>query len=202
MSTTNAAYAGGFEQPVLDSQATFKVLMDCMARPGTIGNISAKAAPPAPMGPGSGAIAMTLCDHDTAVFLSPALRDAGVQSWFAFQTGALITTDREDAAFAFFEAGAILPPLSTFAAGTQEYPDRSTTIIFELASLEAGPTLVLSGPGVDGAVTIAPTGLPPQFDAMWTENSGLFPRGVDLVLVSGSRILCLPRSTRITRKEG
>ena len=75
MAYRNESYTGGFAEPVFESQATFKMLMDCMARPGTIATLKASSAPPAPMGPGAGAIALTLCDHDTPVYLSPAMID-------------------------------------------------------------------------------------------------------------------------------
>ena len=172
--------------------------MNAMARPGSIASVKAAATPPAPMGPAAGAIALTLCDHDTLVYLTPAMIEAGVQAWLAFHSGAL--GERNEADFAFVEAGTPLPPLSTFAAGSQEYPDRSTTVVFELASLTGGRPLVLEGPGIDGSVDVAPVGLPPHFEAMWAENRALYPRGVDLVLAAGSRILCLPRTAKIKVK--
>jgi alpha-D-ribose 1-methylphosphonate 5-triphosphate synthase subunit PhnH len=126
--------------------------------------------------------------------------EAGIQSWLAFHTGALVTDDRSEAAFAFIEAGGQMPPLSTFATGTQDYPDRSTTLVLELTGLTGGEFLDVSGPGVDGTTAIAPSGLPAHFDGMWRENTALFPRGVDLILVAGSKILCLPRTSKVTRK--
>lgn len=202
MAYRSDAYSGGFADPVFDSQSTFKAVMDAMARPGTLQEITAGALPPAPMGPAAGAIALALCDHDTPIHLSPAMIEAGVQAWLAFHTGALVTGERNDAAFAFVETGAQLPPLSTFAVGSQEYPDRSTTVVFELPDLSGGETLMLSGPGIDGAAMIAPVGLPPHFEILWAESAAFFPRGVDLILAAGSRILCLPRTTRITSQGG
>lgn len=194
------SYSGGFAQPVFDSQSTFKGVMDAMARPGTIVEITAAAVPPAPMGVAAGAVALTLADHDTPVHLSPAMIETGVQSWLAFHTGALVTADRDEAAFAFVEAGGQMPPLSTFAIGSQDYPDRSTTLVLELADLSGGETLVVSGPGIDGTAEISPSGLPQHFDCMWRENAALYPRGVDLILAAGTKILCLPRTTKVTRK--
>lgn len=202
MAYRSDAYSGGLAEPVFDSQSTFKAVMDAMARPGTVHEITAAATPPAPMGPAAGAIALALCDHDTLVYLTQAMIEAGVQSWLAFHTGALVTGERSECAFAFVEAGMPLPPLSTFAAGTQEYPDRSTTVVIELASLEGGPALVLEGPGIDGSREIAAVGLPPHFEDMWAENGALYPRGVDIILAAGNRLLCLPRTVKIERKGG
>lgn len=200
MAYRSETYSGGFAEPVFDSQSTFKALMDAMARPGSVGEIKASATPPGPMGPAAGAIALTLCDHDTPVYLTPAMIETGIQAWLAFHTGALVTGERSESAFAFVEAGAPLPPLSTFAAGSQEYPDRSTTVVFELASLASGQVFVLEGPGIDGSLEIAAAGLPSHFESMWAENAALYPRGVDLVLAAGSRFVCLPRTVKIKRR--
>jgi alpha-D-ribose 1-methylphosphonate 5-triphosphate synthase subunit PhnH len=201
MASQNAIYAGGFEQPVFQSQSVFKAMMDGMARPGTVQTIENSAAPPASMGAGAGAIALALCDHDTPVYLCRSLVDAGLPGWLAFQTGALVTDDRTEAQFAFFDKSAQLPPLSTFSAGTQEYPDRSTTIILEVPAFGGGQDFILTGPGIQETTTINVVGLPAPFEDLWKENNGHYPRGVDLVLVANLEMICLPRTVRI-RKGG
>jgi alpha-D-ribose 1-methylphosphonate 5-triphosphate synthase subunit PhnH len=201
MAHASLAYSGGFADPVYQSQSAFKTLMDCMARPGLIGTLQTNAAPPSPLCAGAGAIALTLCDHDTPVYLSTALIEAGIPGWLAFQAGVLVTDDRTEAAFAFIDAASTLPPLSTFAAGTQEYPDRSATIVLEISGLTGGPERQLTGPGIDGSTRISPADLPPHFDDMWRENSALYPRGCDLILVCGQDIICLPRSIKISTME-
>jgi alpha-D-ribose 1-methylphosphonate 5-triphosphate synthase subunit PhnH len=197
MASENAIYAGGFESPVFQSQSVFKAMMDGMAKPGTVQAIEKGAVPPAPMGAGAGAVALTLCDHDTPVYLSRPLVEAGLPGWLAFQTGALVTDDRTEAQFAFFDKATPLPPLSTFSAGTQEYPDRSTTIILEVPAFAGGLDFILGGPGIQDTTAINVTGLPAPFEGLWKENNGLYPRGVDLVLVAGLEMICLPRTVRI-----
>jgi alpha-D-ribose 1-methylphosphonate 5-triphosphate synthase subunit PhnH len=201
MASENVIYAGGFETPVFQSQSVFKALMDGMARPGSLQSIAAGAQPPAPMGAGAGAIALTLCDNDTPVYLARPLVEAGVPGWLAFQAGALVTEDRTEAHFAILDLSTPLPPLSTFAVGIQEYPDRSTTIVLEVPSLTDGQDYTLSGPGIDGSTTMRVTGLPASFEGLWKENNALYPRGIDLVLVAGLEMICLPRTVRI-RKGG
>jgi alpha-D-ribose 1-methylphosphonate 5-triphosphate synthase subunit PhnH len=65
-------------------------------------------------------------------------------------------------------------------------------------SLTGGPDLVLRGPGINDHWLAAPQGLPADFLAQWADNRVLFPRGVDLLLVSGGQVMGLPRTTRIT----
>ncbi|MCF3640851.1 phosphonate C-P lyase system protein PhnH, partial [Rhizobium sp. TRM95111] len=170
--------------------------------PGTIGPVAPLATPPAPLGATAGALALALCDHDTPVWLTPALARSPLREWLAFHTGATVTDDRLAASFAFVELAAPTPAFSTFAAGSQDYPDRSTTLVVEVPALAGGDPLVLTGPGIDGRTAISPRGLPDAFLALWAENRRLFPRGIDLILVSGGEIVCLPRTTAIARKEG
>lgn len=201
MTLDTLAFAGGFKEPVFEAQAAFRTLMDCMARPGTIGRIDATVVPPAPLNATAGAIALTLCDHDTAVWLTPALSRSALPGWLAFNAGAPVTEERQNARFAFVEKDAMLPNPSLFAQGTQEYPDRSTTLVVEIASFEDGRPLVLKGPGIRTEAEIAPVGLPDMFPHFWSENRQNFPRGIDLILVAGEEILCLPRTTVLRVKE-
>lgn len=195
------ALTGGFAEPVFRAQTTFKLMMDAMARPGTIQTIVAEAAPPAPLSRAAGAIALTLCDHDTPVWLSANLAKSTVPNWLRFHTGATQTTEKAEARFAFADSGNAISSFGLFAAGTQEYPDRSTTLVIELPSLEGGRVLALMGPGIKDVTEISPAGLPDTFIRLWNENRALFPRGIDIVLTSGSQFLCLPRTTKITATE-
>ncbi|MFJ6326677.1 MULTISPECIES: phosphonate C-P lyase system protein PhnH [unclassified Rhizobium] len=197
----NDALTGGFTDPVFDGQSVFKLMMDAMARPGTLQTISTEVAPPAPLGIAAGAIGLTLCDHDTPVWLSTSLGRSSLPEWLSFHTGAPIIQERLEAAFAFIEAGMALSSFNQFGIGTQEYPDRSTTIILEIESLEGGKDLALSGPGINGVSMIAPVGLPDSFLRIWNDNRALFPRGADLVLTAGRQFLCLPRTTKIIATE-
>ncbi|APO73053.1 phosphonate metabolism protein PhnH [Rhizobium etli 8C-3] len=201
MNIKTEALTGGFGQPVFHAQSVFKAMMDGMARPGTIQTIAPEVAPPAPLGMAAAAIALTLCDHETPVWLSSRLAKSSMVDWLAFHTGAYVVPERTEARFAFIEHGVALSSFGLFALGTQEYPDRSTTLIVELAGLEGGSRLALTGPGIQGVSEIAPAGLPQAFLRLWTENRALFPRGIDLVMTAGSRFLCLPRTTKIIATE-
>jgi alpha-D-ribose 1-methylphosphonate 5-triphosphate synthase subunit PhnH len=200
MSLNTETFSGGFADPVFQGQSVFKAIMDGMARPGTIQAMVADIAPPAPMGIAAGAIALTLCDHETPVWLSAALAKSALPTWLAFNTGASLG-DKLEARFVFLESGAMLSSFSQFALGTQEYPDRSATIVLEVEQIEGGKDLALSGPGIKSIAMIAPIGLPDSFLRLWNDNRGIFPRGADIILTSGARFVCLPRTTKITATE-
>ncbi|WP_085027016.1 phosphonate C-P lyase system protein PhnH [Ensifer aridi] len=201
MTVQSQIYAGAFTDPVFEAQSVFRTLMDCFARPGTIGRLASAASPPSPLGRTSGAVALTLCDHDTPVWLSLALSKSAVPQWIAFHTGAGMAEAKDEARFGFVETGGTVPGFDQFALGTQEYPDRSTTLVIEVEALKGGQPLVARGPGIKNEIVVAPKGLPDVFLDFWTANRAIFPRGVDLILTARDAVLCLPRTTRLAIEE-
>ncbi|MGE6785495.1 phosphonate C-P lyase system protein PhnH [Ensifer adhaerens] len=201
MASQSQIYAGAFADPVFAAQSVFRHLMDGFARPGTIKRLEATSTPPAPLAPAAGAVALTLCDHDTPVWLTPTLAKSAAPQWIAFHTGAQVTSSKTDARFAFIEKGAAFPGFDQFSLGTQEYPDRSTTLVIEVEALTGGQVLTAKGPGIKDETDIAVRGLPDVFLEFWNANRAVFPRGVDLVLTAGDKLVCLPRTTRLSQKE-
>jgi alpha-D-ribose 1-methylphosphonate 5-triphosphate synthase subunit PhnH len=197
MNIKTQALSGGFQEPVFESQGVFRMLMNGMARPGTIHTITTDIGQPEPLGEAAGAIALTVCDHDTPTWLSAGLLKSPVAEWIGFHTGAPITREKAESRFAFVEAGVAPSSFGLFAAGTQEYPDRSTTLVIEITALGQGQALTLKGPGIQQATTVKLKGLPEVFPRLWADNRALFPRGVDVILTAGKSLLCLPRTTNI-----
>ncbi|WP_421849431.1 phosphonate C-P lyase system protein PhnH [Oricola sp.] len=202
MASSTRALEGGFENPVMDSQVVFRAIMEAMSMPGTIVSCSAVVQPPPPLQPALGAVVCALCDHDTAVWLDPFLKDgAAVEGWLAFQTGAPVVEEPEDCTFALVGDPTSMPSLDRFAQGSQEYPDRSSTLVLQVPTLTGGQQLSLAGPGIAEKASIAPRGLPGNFLEQWASNRARFPRGVDVVLAAGDTVACLPRTVRITLAE-
>lgn len=192
---------GGFAAPVFNAQTVFRAVMDAMARPGTIQPVATLAHPPAPLSATAGAVALTLCDHDTPLWLDTGLQASAAKSWLAFHSGAPLAPTAADAHFALVANPATLIALENFAQGTQEYPDRSTTLILQVESLTGGATLRLEGPGIETSAAIAPTPLPRHFVEQWKQNGARFPRGVDVILAAPDAVACLPRTTSIKTME-
>ncbi|MQT12820.1 phosphonate C-P lyase system protein PhnH [Segnochrobactrum spirostomi] len=195
--------APGFDDPGLAAQAVFRAVMDAMARPGRIGRIAVPLSPPAPLGTAMAAVALALTDFETPLWLDPTLAgDDGVRRWLAFHTGAPVVAAPAEAAFALVTHTADLPRLAAFAQGTDDYPDRSTTLILAVDALADDTGATLSGPGIDGETRLS---VPPLGAAFWREcrlNHAGFPRGVDVLFTAGERIAALPRSTRIAVEAG
>jgi alpha-D-ribose 1-methylphosphonate 5-triphosphate synthase subunit PhnH len=187
--------------PVFAAQATFRAVLDAMARPGTIHTIEAAAAP-SPLSPTAAAVALTLCDHDTPLWLDAALRvSAPLIEWLRFHCNAPVVDRPCDAAFAFLSAAPELPPFSDFNIGTPDYPDRSTTVVIQIASFRAGARLTLTGPGIAERRSFHVDPLPKDFSDQLAANRALFPCGVDLLLVADGEIAALPRTARLVNED-
>jgi alpha-D-ribose 1-methylphosphonate 5-triphosphate synthase subunit PhnH len=190
--------AAGFATPALDAQATFRSVLDAMAHPGSIRlPPPGLPEPPAPLLAPAYALALTLFDLETPVWLDAPLQDPGVVDTLRFHCGCPIVDHPADARFALVGEPARMPPLDAFDPGTPEYPDRSATLILQVAHLgdDAGPTL--TGPGILERAQLRIEGVGPAFWSAWAANHEGFPLGVDLMLVTGDRLAALPRSTRV-----
>ncbi len=182
--TTVAELPAGFADKVLSAQSTFRSVMDAMARPGIVQTIVAAAGAPAAMMRGTAAIALTLFDHDTPLWLDPKMSETSdVTKWLKFHTGAPVIADSSICSFALIGDAHLLPGLDRFAFGSNEYPDRSATLI-------------------DGAVVLQAAIQPTDLFERLAINQALFPRGIDVVLVHDDTIVAIPRTTRLVAKGG
>lgn len=185
--------------PAYESQASFRALMDCMARPGEIRKLKGVEAP-APFAPATAALIKSLADYETPLWLDAAFAaEKKVADWIRFHTGAPITREPGEAAFALIADARTLQGFARFAQGTPEYPDRSTTLLVQIDGFSGTP-LTLRGPGIRTTREFAASPLPADFVARMKDNRALFPRGVDLVLVAGREIAALPRSVTVMER--
>jgi alpha-D-ribose 1-methylphosphonate 5-triphosphate synthase subunit PhnH len=201
--TTIAEMPAGFADKVVSAQNTFRSVMDAMARPGSVQRITASVGVPAGVMPGAAAIALTLFDHDTPIWLDPSLSvTPEVSKWLKFHTSAPVVVDPSICSFALIGDAAAMPALSSFSLGSNEYPDRSTTLILQVKSLSEGPAFELQGPGIDGTARLQAKIEPRDLFERLAVNATVFPRGIDVVLVHDDSIVAIPRTTRLVAQGG
>jgi alpha-D-ribose 1-methylphosphonate 5-triphosphate synthase subunit PhnH len=170
----------------LTDTATFRAVMDAMARPGLVKPLTAVPPDaPAPLNAGAAALALCLIDFETPVWLDEAARAGAAPSWLRFETGARIVDDPKAAAFAFVSDARQSPDFMSFALGSADYPDRSATLILQVERFEGDDARRLAGPGIVGTRLFSASSLPD-----------------DLIFVSSSAVAALPRSTRIVPRSG
>lgn len=191
----------GFTRPVFDAQVSFRRVLDAMARPGRLQSIDVVTRGPTELHGAATAIALTLFDQDTPVWLSPSLTGIGVRTFLGFHCGCPFVADPERARFALVHGWTELPRLDTLDAGTDHYPDRSCTVILQTDGFESGPDIELRGPGIAAVQRIRLAAVPATFIEWWGCNREQFPRGIDLILVHAQQVVGVPRTTRMTPME-
>jgi alpha-D-ribose 1-methylphosphonate 5-triphosphate synthase subunit PhnH len=186
-----------FVDPVRESQSAFRAIMEAVARPGTRADFGSALRPPVGLDVAAAIAALTLMDFETPVWLDPALRGGDAEAWVRFHCGCPLTTDPAAAAFAIVTDAATAPPLEAFNPGDARYPDRSTTVILQVESLDGGSSAVLTGPGIKDQCAVSPKGLPAGFWEQMQDNNARFQFGVDVMIVSGQALFAVPRSSHI-----
>jgi alpha-D-ribose 1-methylphosphonate 5-triphosphate synthase subunit PhnH len=213
----------GFADPTRDAQRAFRAVLGALAHPTRSFPLTGPTDPPAALGAGLAAVALTLLDEDCAVWLGGALaHDDEVAAWLAFHTGARRANTAAEADFVIADP-ATLPPLASLALGTDEAPHLSATVVLDVRGCAGLPNTGLpktglpntglsntrfpnavparfraSGPGIDCTATLTAPWAADDFSAEWNRNTGIFPRGVDLLLVDDDTVAALPRTTRLT----
>ncbi|MGI4813471.1 MAG: phosphonate C-P lyase system protein PhnH [Janthinobacterium lividum] len=189
----------GFADPVGGAQQTFRAALQALSHPGRWFESGAGAAAcgvPAGLSPASTALLLALVDADTPLWL-PAGVDDAVLRFLRFHCGCPLATDPAAALFLAVPAGFAAPSLADCNAGDPAYPDRSATLLLEVERFESTAPLVLRGPGIEHTQPLAVSGLPPDFPRQWQANQSRWPLGVDVLLICGTAISGLPRTTTL-----
>ena len=170
------------------AQRAFRAVLDALARPGVVQQLPAEPDVPAALLP-----VLALADLDTPVCV---LADGG--DWadaVATATTAPITG---------LPTARLVAALRTFAAdepavirtGSAAAPEDGALVALAVPALDGGTPITLRGPGIAGARTVAPQGLPA--DLLAARAAATFPAGFDLLLADpGGRVFGIPRSTQI-----
>ncbi len=203
----------GFANSVDDAQAVFRAVLQALSRPGMFVCLPILPHPVENdyMPQGMLALALTLCDNDTPLWLDAAADTPQTRRHLRFHCAAPFTANPAEAAFAFISRPKDMPRLSAFHPGRADFPDRSTTLVIRVdRSAEAtGPGLLeVTGPGVKGnerglRQPFRIGGLPSWFWTDWNENHAAYPLGVDVIFVDAgisdsgkpfAAVLGLPRT--------
>lgn len=196
----------GFDE-VFDSQATFRVLLDSLSRPGKVCQIPLcnYQAPPRGFCPPALSILKTLCDHRVSFSIGGAPARA---EWIRYLEVNLATPFKivENADYVLFDGGSYDAGFARMNRGSLEFPESSATALLCVMRISQdsddteGPVcdLVLAGPGVKDKARLSVSGLDPAYAAERQKASRHFPLGVDLFLVDAEgRVVGIPRTSTV-----
>jgi alpha-D-ribose 1-methylphosphonate 5-triphosphate synthase subunit PhnH len=173
--------------PVHDTRRTFRALCAATSRPGTVQET--------PTAPADHAVLATLVDHEVRTHVDDEDLAAALS-----RQGRLATAPPTEADVVHTRG----PPAwdaRDLKRGTQVEPSDGATVCYRVDGLadEGCPghtELRLSGPGVSGERTLA-VGLPATALRALAAASETYPRGVDAVFTSGTRLAAVPRSATV-----
>lgn len=204
MSAENFAQAPhltpGLKDSVTESQTVFRHLLDAMARPGTVRTLDIELDGPDTLDLAAAAIVLALVDFETPLYLAPALATDRTETYLTFHCGTRVTRVSEEAAFAILDKAP--KSLSGFNSGTDEYPENGATLLIQVDTIRAGGPLVLSGPGIKDTTNIDLPEVSSDFWAARAAQQRYFPRGIDLIFVSGASMVAIPRTTTVSLTAG
>jgi len=190
---------------VHDIQAVYRKTLNSMSRPGLISNIR-KQADQVDLEAGCfpATLIMMLMLLDTEVTFQVYAGDAGETAKLINQLTYATTAPAERADFIFVlhtaQGGDLEQALKAAYPGDLLDPHQAATIIIETPSLTNEQDWILTGPGIEkeSYVKVETKGNWVQLRA---KKNGEYPLGVELIFTDPrGNILCLPRTTRITKK--
>lgn len=190
---------------VFDAQRHYRVLLDCMARPGTIGRLELpQLNPPAGLHLGTALVAFALLDSNTTFAVAPD--QANHSAYLAANTNAR-RTEVPEAQFIFTYGAAPAEELDDAHCGSLLYPDTAATVVLQVDEISTSATsgalrLDLQGPGIPEKRTVFARGLSDDMVLSLQARNAEFPLGLDAILTFASAsgepcLMALPRTTRI-----
>ncbi|MGV3549380.1 phosphonate C-P lyase system protein PhnH [Rhizobium sp.] len=184
----------GLMDPIHQSQAVFRTLLQAMARPGVPRAVTTEVNPPPSFNIATASLALSLFDSDVKLFLGESFRTAAARSYLHLHCGVRIVEQAVDADFAIEDGSRV--PFEGYRPVDPRTPHLGTTVILQVKSLDGGEPVVLRGPGIEDRVTLRAEGLPAGFWDEWDRNAAGYPRGIDVILTTDRLICGLPRTTR------
>ena len=181
--------------PAQEEQATFRALLDAMARPGTIHSLPPRRVEDGKWG-GALLVLQALLDHEVTFHVLN--EESLTHEQLLRRTGAR-SAPLAQADFVLASGDAAIAAVEDAREGGFEEPERSATVALLADSLGIGGlTLTLSGPGIQSTAVLSLDGLPVAAFEVLRGRTVTFPQGVDVILVDpAGHVAAIPRSTRI-----
>jgi len=190
---------------VFDAQKHYRTLLQCTARPGTIGQLDdALIEVPPQLNRASALLALTLLSADCTFHVTEETPAA--EQFLRGETMARPAA-AEEVDFLFVTDAGRTEEVDRAKPGILAYPEQGATVVVQVNALSPAPMpnalrLALSGPGIESEAVVFVLGAPERLFEILRDRNAEFPLGVDAYLTcdslsAGPCVLGLPRTTRI-----
>ncbi len=191
--------------PVFDAQKHYRALLQCTARPGSIGQLDDVALDiPPKLNRASTFLARTLLSADTTFYISEG--DESAVDFLRRETLARPAV-AEQADFLFLPNPARIEEIDRARTGTLTFPEQGATMVLQVEGLSPAPMpgalrLTLAGPGIETQTVVFVSGAADAIFESLKKRNAEFPLGIDTYLTcdslsAGPCVLALPRTTRV-----
>jgi alpha-D-ribose 1-methylphosphonate 5-triphosphate synthase subunit PhnH len=190
---------------IFDGQKHYRTLLQCTARPGTIGQLDdALLDLPSQLKRATALLAQALFSGDISFYLDE--NETQAANFIRRETAAK-SASAEQADFLILTGGSRIEGLQQAKLGTLSFPDQGATVVLQVAAISPAPLanslrLTLTGPGIESETVVFVLGACEEFFATLQERNAEFPLGVDVFLTcdslsAGPCVMALPRTTRV-----
>jgi alpha-D-ribose 1-methylphosphonate 5-triphosphate synthase subunit PhnH len=194
--------------PAFDAQRHYRSVLNCTARPGSIGLLEgAQLDPVAGLNQATVMIALTLFSGDISFYLRADAVDA--INFLRRHTQA-VEAGAAHADFLLLDSKEMRDAISALRAAKQgelAFPERGATVILAVNAISPAPLneclrLTLSGPGIETESSVFVSGITQEFLEVLQSCNREFPTGIDVFLTcdslsAGACVLALPRTTKV-----
>ena len=190
---------------VFDGQKHYRTLLQCTARPGTIGQLDdVLLEVPSLLNHATALLALALFSGDISYYLSE--NEAAAANFIQRETFAK-PASAEQADFLILTDGNRLEGLQQAKLGNLSFPDLGASAVLQVAAISPAPLtdslrLTLTGPGIESEAVVYVLGAHETFLETLRERNAEFPMGVDSFLTcdslsAGPCVMALSRTTRV-----
>jgi alpha-D-ribose 1-methylphosphonate 5-triphosphate synthase subunit PhnH len=190
---------------VFDGQKHYRTLLQCTARPGTIGQLDDAALEvPSQLNRATALLALALFSGDITFWVDEGA--AAAANFIERETNARpASADKAD--FLVFTGDEQIEELQQAKPGTLSFPDLGASVVLQVQAISPAPLaeslrLRLTGPGIETETVVFVLGASEAFFGTLRERNLEFPIGVDTFLTcdslsAGPCVMALPRTTRV-----
>ncbi|MEC1177913.1 phosphonate C-P lyase system protein PhnH [Metasolibacillus meyeri] len=177
------------------TQRAFRTLLDCFARPGTVGELEREYVVNG-LYAETVTVCMSLLDGEVSFQTATEYQDIN-QSIRALTGGQIKPLEQAD--FIIIPHGTekeqLLKAVEAAKVGDLIDPQKSATIMIELDGITPAIMAQLSGPGIK-KLEMVELAVYKEFIELRTNKNKEFPLGIDCILIERSgRVIALPRTT-------
>jgi alpha-D-ribose 1-methylphosphonate 5-triphosphate synthase subunit PhnH len=180
------------------------VLLNCTARPGTIGLLDDVCLDAGPgLSHAAALVMLALFSSDVSFYL----QEQTAADFVRRETQAYAVSASEAEFLLLEDAAGAIEAIKVAKIGSLEFPETGATVILKVASVSPAPLrnclkLTLTGPGIETESTVFVAGLSSTLLEALRARNREFPLGIDLILAcdslsAGPCVLSLPRTTNL-----